>query len=319
MLLVPVALIVTACGGGDGAAPTTPFVPKKITIGYGPGPENKLITEIYAKALEQSNVRIARKQTTLDRDAALAALQSGEIQLYIDYSSGLLLQLDPDADVSPTTTSSTTSTTIDPATATVPPTTAFDPASTTIATTTTLSPLQAVLPSGLTTGAVSRADMADVVACKLPEGSTVTTLSGLTELDQDLRLAAPEGFADATPLGAGVLAESFGVTFKEIVTTAEDQIATTITGGGAECGVLSGIDPQITDAQLTVLTDDLAVLPQELAVPVLSSSIVTDVGFTVDAVSNLIDTATVRSLMALINQGLDPSLVAGQFLSSGQG
>jgi osmoprotectant transport system substrate-binding protein len=309
--------LVAACGGGDEATSSTPFVPKKVTIAYSSDPQSMLLTEIYAKALENSGTRIARKQTKLDRNAALKALEAGEIQLYIDYSSGLLLQLDPQADVSPSTSTSTTTLPAD-ATTTAPTTVAIDPSSTTSATTTTLSPLQKALPAGVTAGAPSNADIADVIACKLPEGSTVTTLSGLAEVDQDLRLAAPAEFATATPFGAATLKERYGIEFKEIVTTTPDQFAAAITDGKAECIVASGINTTISTATLTVLADDLGLQPQQLAVPLLASSVAPDLSFTVDAVSGLLDTATVRSMMSAIDQGVPVSSIVEQFLSGGQ-
>ncbi len=309
--------LLAACGGGDNATSSTPFVPKKVTIAYSSDPQSLLLTEIYAKALENSGTRIARKQTKLDRTAALKALEAGEIQMYIDYSSGLLLQLDPEADVSPSTSTTTTALPAD-ATTTVPTTAGIDPSSTTSATTTTLSPLQKVLPTGVTAGAPSNADISDVIACKLPEGSTVTNLSGLAELDQDLRLAAPGEFATATPFGAASLTERYGIEFKEIVTTAPDQLAATMTEGKAECAVLSGISSVIDTATLTVLADDLGVQPQQLAVPLLASSAAPDLTFTVDAVSGLLDTATVRSMMSAIDQGVPVSSIVEQFLSGGQ-
>jgi glycine betaine/choline ABC-type transport system substrate-binding protein len=67
-----------------------------------------------------------------------------------------------------------------------------------------------------------------------------------------------------------------------------------------------------------VLADDLGLQPQQLAVPLLASSVAPDLSFTVDAVSGLLDTATVRSMMSAIDQGVPVSSIVEQFLSGGQ-
>jgi osmoprotectant transport system substrate-binding protein len=313
-----VALV--ACGG-DGDTESTPFVPRRVTIAYGPSPESQLLTEIYAKALENTGVRVARKQTVLDRTQALAALTSGEIQFYIESSSALLLELDPDADVSPTTSTAPPSTTTPPSTTstTVAGSTTTSELTTVPAlTTTTLSPLQKALPTGIASGVPSNLDTAEVVACKLPEGSTVTALSGLPEIDDQLRLAAPAGFGTAEPFGAATLKERYEITFKQIVDTAPDAMKATFDAAGAECAVLRSIDPLIETAELTPLIDDRGLQPQQLAVPLMSAEAAVELSFTVDAVSALLDEATVRSMMKLIEvDKVSVSLVADSFLSQG--
>jgi osmoprotectant transport system substrate-binding protein len=304
------ALVLAACGGDDESSTTSTVPPRpRIVIGFGDHRESRLITEIYAQTMEQAGFRVARKDTVLDRAGALAALESGEIQFYVDYSNSLLVAIDPDAEPVPATTipattvpatsstvASTGSTTTTSSTSTT--STVFDPAATTTSTSTTLSPLQEVLPDTLTLGTETTVNVAPVIACKLPEGIDISTLSQLAEFGKDLRLAAPADFATSVPLGAGVLADVYDASFSEVVTTPVDEIADAIEAGDADCGLLSNIDPAMTAQSLVVLADDRGAVPPQLIVPVIATNVATTELLSVlDSVTALLTDPTVRALL----------------------
>lgn len=303
------ALVLAACGGDDDSSVTSTVPPRpRIVIGFGDQRESRLITEIYAQSLEQAGFRVARKDTVLDRAGALAALKSGEIQFYVDYSNSLLVELDPDAEPVPATTIAPTTTvdpasTVDPAnstttTSTSTTTTLFDPAATTTSTSTTLSPLQEVLPDTLTLGLETTVNVVPVIACKLPEGVDITNLSELSEAGGDLRLAAPADFATSVPLGAGVLSDVYDATFSEVITTADDEIAAAIEAGDADCGVLSNIDPAMSAQSLVVLVDDRGAVPPQFVVPLFATDVATPELLSVlDSATALLNDPTVRALL----------------------
>ena len=77
----------TAAGdGGDGA----------IVIGSQAYYSNEIIAEIYAQALEANDIEVTRQFNIGQRDAYLPALESGEVQLFPEYSGNLLQYYDPE-------------------------------------------------------------------------------------------------------------------------------------------------------------------------------------------------------------------------------
>jgi glycine betaine/choline ABC-type transport system substrate-binding protein len=170
------ALVIAACSDDGGEATVTTLGQRpRIVVGYSDHRESRLVTELYAQSLEQAGFRVARKDTVLTTEQGKAALASGEIQLFVDYSNALLISYDPDATpiaATTTTTSTTTTVPVDATSTTVDTsTTLFDPATATTGSTTTstTTPLQGALPETLTTGAQSVLNVVPVIACATPE------------------------------------------------------------------------------------------------------------------------------------------------------
>ena len=90
-----IGLTLTACGGdpteGEQSATDT------ITIGSAAFPENEIIAEIYAQALEAKDIKVEKKLNIGAREAYMPALENGEIDLIPEYSGNLLLYLDKNA------------------------------------------------------------------------------------------------------------------------------------------------------------------------------------------------------------------------------
>jgi osmoprotectant transport system substrate-binding protein len=66
-----------------------------ITIGSAAFPENEIIAEIYAQALEAGGVKVKKKLNIGAREAYIPALKNGEIDLLPEYTGNLLSYLDP--------------------------------------------------------------------------------------------------------------------------------------------------------------------------------------------------------------------------------
>ncbi len=60
-------------------------------------PENEIIAEIYAQALEAKGVKVKKKLNIGAREVYIPALKNGEIDLLPEYSGNLLTYLDPKA------------------------------------------------------------------------------------------------------------------------------------------------------------------------------------------------------------------------------
>jgi osmoprotectant transport system substrate-binding protein len=74
---------------GDGAS-------GPIVIGSQAYYSNEIIAEIYAQALEANDIEVTRQFNIGQRDAYLPALESGEVQLFPEYSGNLLQYYDPE-------------------------------------------------------------------------------------------------------------------------------------------------------------------------------------------------------------------------------
>jgi osmoprotectant transport system substrate-binding protein len=92
---VALGLSLSACGSdpteGEKSAGDT------ITVGSAAFPENEIIAEIYAQALEAKGVKVKKKLNIGAREAYIPALKNGEIDLLPEYSGNLLTYLDPKA------------------------------------------------------------------------------------------------------------------------------------------------------------------------------------------------------------------------------
>ncbi len=88
-------LSLAACGGdpteGEQSASDT------ITVGSAAFPENEILAEIYAQALEAEGVKVETKLNIGAREVYIKALQNGEIDLVPEYSGNLLTYFDPEA------------------------------------------------------------------------------------------------------------------------------------------------------------------------------------------------------------------------------
>jgi osmoprotectant transport system substrate-binding protein len=88
-------LSLTACGSdpteGKKSASDT------ITVGSAAFPENEIIAEIYAQALEAKGIKVKKKLNIGAREAYIPALKNGEIDLIPEYTGNLLTYLDKKA------------------------------------------------------------------------------------------------------------------------------------------------------------------------------------------------------------------------------
>lgn len=99
-------LLLTACGGGgdplasSGAGNQPAAAADVVRVGSEQFPENQLLGEIYAQALEAKGVKVERKFAIGSRETYYPALQDGSIDVVPDYNGNLLLFVKTDATVS---------------------------------------------------------------------------------------------------------------------------------------------------------------------------------------------------------------------------
>lgn len=94
-LALTLAVSLAACGGDPTKQAPAGGNSKAITVGSAAFPENEIIAEIYAQALEAKGITVKKKLNIGAREAYIPALKNGEIDLLPEYTGNLLTFLDP--------------------------------------------------------------------------------------------------------------------------------------------------------------------------------------------------------------------------------
>jgi glycine betaine/choline ABC-type transport system substrate-binding protein len=226
--------------------------------------------------VSHSGFRPARKDPAPDRATAYSAVAAGTVQLVVDTAGDLRTQLEPDGDEVATTEELVTA-------------------------------LKAALPTTLTIGASTPAQLTDVVACKADEVGPIAVdrLSLLQERGGFITIAGPSELTDQMP----------GLADYIEATTAT--AGASIVDGDAQCAIVSSLDPVISSQSLVILTDDLGLAAPNPFVPLLATTAATpEVLQVLDVVSQNITPARLAAMVAaVVEQGQDPDVVAKSFLN----
>ncbi|GAB6938605.1 ABC transporter substrate-binding protein [Isoptericola variabilis] len=249
-------LALTACGGGS-----DPLEPDSegggtaasgtIVVGSQAYYSNEIVAEIYAQALEAGGFTVERNFSIGQRDAYMPALESGEVQVFPEYT-GNLLQF-------------------------------FDPETTATSTDDVYAALQEALPDGLTVLEQSPATDQDsyTVTSAFAEQHDLTTIADLAGAG-DLTLGGPAEL-EQRPYGPKGLEDVYGVDVKFEATgdtTVQDLVAGTV-----DVANVFTADPRIQTEDLVVLEDPEALFLASHVVPLVSEDVADQVADVLDPVS----------------------------------
>ncbi len=272
-------LTLTACGGdptdGDKAATDT------ITIGSAAFPENEIIAEIYAQALEDKGVKVEKKLNIGAREAYIPALKNGEIDLIPEYTGNLLTYLDKDA----------TATSADDVTAA----------------------LSEAVPEGteiLDTAPAEDKDSLNVTA-EFSEKEGVKSIADLKKVD-GLRLAANPEFKERA-YGIPGLEKVYGITgikFTAISDGGGPATLKALLDGKVDVADIYSTTPSILANKLVTLEDPKSMIAAQNVVPLINSDKASDeVTEVLNAVSSALTTEELLELNGK-NQGPDKTAPA---------
>lgn len=283
------ALSLTACGGDptDNKAAS----PKDtITVGSADFPENQIIAEIYAQALEAKGVTVKKKMRIGAREAYLPALEKGEIDLVPEYAGNLLSYYDKNATV-------TSSTDIENA-------------------------LDDAVPDSL--------DVLDAAAAEDKDSLNVTAdfaakhnLKTIADLKgiEGLSLAANPEFKDRA-YGIPGLEKVYGITGIKFVPISDGGGPATLKAlldNKVQVADIYSTTPSILANKLVTLEDPQSLIGAQNVVPLINDKKATDaVEEVLDKVSGLLTTADLLDLNSQ-NQGPDkvaPDVLAKQWLTA---
>jgi osmoprotectant transport system substrate-binding protein len=269
-----------ADGGGDAGS---------IVVGSANFPENQLLAEIYAGALEKSGVTVTKKLNIGSRETYIPALQDGSIDLIPEYTGVLLSYFDQQA----------TATSSDDVYAALP----------------------GVLPASLIVLKMSTAEDKDavVVTKATAAKNKLTTIADLAPVAGTMVLGGPPEWATRST-GVPGLEKVYGLKFKEFkaLDTAGPLSVNALKNGQVDAVNLFTTQSAITENDFVVLEDPKSLFAAQNVVPLINKEKATDeVKKALDAVSAKLDTDTLRDLVAKVEvEKADAADVAAEFLKT---
>ncbi len=273
--VVGAALALSGCAQGDPLAPAEPAEtgggagsPETVVIGSQAYYSNEIIAEIYAQALENAGIEVQRQFNIGQREAYLPALESGEVDLFPEYTGNLLQYYVPDTEA-----------------------TQADEV---------YAALSEALPDGLTVLEMSPATDQDSynVTSEFAEENSLTTIGDLAGVEGLVLGGPPE--LEERPYGPAGLKETYGidVTFRATGDTTVDALV----AGTVNVANVFSADPRIESADLVTLEDPEGLLLSSNVVPLVSTDIAEQVADVLNPISAAL---TPEGLIALNVQSVD--------------
>lgn len=345
-LLIFGSMGISACGS-SGSAPTTDATVETVVVVGFDNDQSRVLTEVYAQALEKTGIRVGRKDPVADLAEGYAAINSGQADILITYTGDLLAQViaaEPDAAAATTTaapassvTTIASTSTVAAATTTAPPEPAAPVVTVAGQTTTTVGPpvssgqstadrvtaqinaIGEILPSTMLFGAPALAQDKPSIVCSnsIATSNSLATMSDLAAAANLVTLASTTEFAASVSFGLAGFTKLYGATFSNVVELDEAEVADAITNSDVGCGVMRSTDHNIT-SDLSQLEDNLGLATDQAVIPLISRAASTP-GITqrLDAISSALGTADIRAMMhAIIVSKGRPTIVAENWLRS---
>lgn len=279
-VLAPLLLVaLAACGGGDDplandSGGDSGGDSSSIVIGSANFPENELLAEIYAQALEAQGVTVERQFNIGARELYLKALEDGSIDLLPEYNGALLAFQSPDG----------------PPEGVTAPQDVYDA-------------VVEVLPDGIIALEQSEAEDKDTLTVTQETATEfdLTTIEDLAPVAGDLSVAAGPEFAERFQ-GLVGLEEVYGITFAEFTPLDAGGPLTleALLSGAADVSNIFSTDSAIETENLVVLEDTKNLFLAQNIVPIIREDKSND---TIESALNEVSAAlTTENLTAALAQ-----------------
>ncbi|GHA46108.1 glycine/betaine ABC transporter substrate-binding protein [Streptomyces tauricus] len=297
-LVAALSLTLTACGGGDDSDdnPLTGSSGdsgdgKAIVVGSANFPENQLLAEIYAQALEDKGLKVTRKFDIGAREVYYDQVVKGGITVFPEYNGALL-------------------------------STAVDKKSTATDTQEINAELKEKLPKSveiLDSAAAEDKDSVTVTA-ETAKKYKLKTLADLKPVAKDLTIGAGSEFKTRTQGGVG-LKSVYGVEFgkfQPLDAGAQSTLLKLLKDDKVQAANLYTTDPAIVEDKLVVLEDPKNLFSSQNVTPLVYKSAVNDKARSaLNAISAKLTTEDLLDMMKKIsNDKEDSADVAEEWLTS---
>lgn len=296
-LALSATLGLAACGGGsdpldsEGDAPAGTGSGSEdagsITVGSANFPENELLAEIYAAALEDAGVEVSTQLNIGSREAYIAGIQDGSVDVLPEYTGGLATYLNPEI----TATSSED----------------------------VLADLEENLPEDLQVLEISDAENKDslVVTGETAEELGLTSIADLEPHAGEMTLGGPPEF-ESRPNGVDGLAEVYGLEFASFrsLSAGANLTVQSLANGQVDVANIFTTDPAVEENGFVVLEDPESLFAAQNIVPLLRGDAVDPtVEEALNGVSAELTTENLTAMMVqVLTDGDDPSAVAQEFV-----
>jgi osmoprotectant transport system substrate-binding protein len=286
------ALALTACGGGgdpleDEAPATGEGSGDGLIIGSANFPENVLLAEIYAAALSDAGVPVTTRLNIGNREAYMAGLEDGSIQLIPEYTGNLTLFLNESAEATESDE--------------------------------VYAELQEALPENLTVLEMAEAEDKDavVVTAETAEELDLVSIGDLQPHAPNMVLGGPPEWRDRFT-GVPGLAELYGLEFSSFKPLDAGSTLTVeaLKNGQIDVGNIFTTDPAIAENDFVVLEDPENLFAAQNVVPLIATDAVTpEIEAALNEVSAALTTENLTEMMVEV-QETDPAEVAREFVDS---
>lgn len=258
-----------------------------VTIGSADFPENEVLADIYADALQKAGVTVSTKLDIGTREIYFEELENGTLNVFPEYNGALLDYLRPSSSASST-------------------------AAVTAA-------LAAALPSNLEALRPSPAEDGDsiTVTSAYAAAHHLTSIADLKPIERQVTIGAAPQFATREQ-GLVGLKRLYGITlrFKPLDESGPLDIAA-LNDGTIQASDIFTTDPAVSKYHFVALADPKHLFPAENVVPIINRRVATrTIVDTLNAISASLTTAELVQLVgAVVNDHIDASTVASQFVS----
>ncbi|GAA3384582.1 ABC transporter substrate-binding protein [Cryptosporangium minutisporangium] len=286
-------LALTACGGGDDSSGDDPLNSSgggnEVVVGSANFPENVLLGEIYAQALEAKDIKVKRQLNIGAREVIYSQIEKGSLTVLPEYNGALLAYLDKAA-------TATTSEEVDAA-------------------------LKQKLPSGLELLNPAEAEDKDSVAVTKETAAKykLKTLDDLKPVAKDLVIGGPPEFKTRAQ-GIVGLKEKYGVEFKEFksLDVAGPITVSALKKGDVQAANLFTTDPAVAENDFVALEDTKGLFSAQNVTPLVNKEGVNDTAKeALNGVSAKLDTATLAELVKkVVSDKQDVDAVAKEWLTT---
>jgi osmoprotectant transport system substrate-binding protein len=261
-----------------------------ITVGSANFPENVVLAEIYAGALEAKDFQVSKKLNVGSREALFPALKSGEITVVPEYSGALLSYLtDAKSDAKEIGEQVTD--------------------------------INAELPTELTLLEPSAAEDKDTITCnkETVDKYGLKSIEDLAKVGDQITIGGPPEFAKRAGFGLVALKRVYGAEFKKFqpLDVAGPLTVAALKDNKVQCANLFSTQSAIPANGFVTLEDPKGLVESEAVVPLIAKDAATpEVTETLNAVSAKLNTENLTELVKRVEVDKDDAeTVASDFLS----
>jgi osmoprotectant transport system substrate-binding protein len=260
-----------------------------ITVGSANFPENVVLAEIYAGALEAKDFKVSKKLNVGSREALFPAMEKGEINVLPEYTGALLSYLTKAKSDAKETAAQVTE-------------------------------IKASLPDNLTLLEPSAAEDKDTITCnkETVDKYGLTSIEDLAKVGDQITIGGPPEFAKREGFGIKALKRVYNAEFKKFqpLDVAGPLTVAALKDNKVQCANLFSTQSAIPANGFVTLDDPKGLVESEAVIPLIAKDAATpEVTETLNAVSAKLNTDNLKELVKRVEVDKDDAeTVASDFL-----